>query len=121
DFLDLTPTVLSKGFRINTTFGIDYNLQASVTSAVVEILKKQIIADLQSGGYGSDHVSVKVEFARAAESSLDLAIITDFIGSCAGDYQVLHRLVQKICVDACNANGWVIPFNQLTVHMAKDH
>jgi hypothetical protein len=34
------------------------------------------------------------------------------------DYQRLQRLVQKTCVETCNDNGWVIPFTQVTLHMA---
>jgi small-conductance mechanosensitive channel len=63
--------------------------------------------------------SLKVEFASAASSSLDFAMLADFTGELASRCNVLERLIQKTCVEVCNEQGWVIPFTQITVHQAN--
>ena len=69
--------------------------------------------------YGREAVrSIKVEFTTAGASSLDYQIIADFDGSLASRYQVINRRIQRLCVETCNAEGWVIPFTQVTVHQA---
>ena len=45
-------------------------------------------------------------------------MLCDFRGEAAPDYENLTRLVNQLCVDACDANGWVIPFQQVTLHVA---
>lgn len=117
-FLEACPENLSRGFRITSVFGIDYRHQAISTSQVPEILT-QALTTVLVGEYGRESIhSIKVEFAHAGASSLDYQILVDADGSMAGRYQVLQRLIQKVCVDTCNAENWVIPFQQITVHNA---
>ncbi|MEM1442805.1 MAG: hypothetical protein AAGF67_10715 [Verrucomicrobiota bacterium] len=119
DFLGKSPKNLSSGFRISSLFGIDYDLQADCTTKIPETMwafvSKQVCALI------GDHdklVSLKVEFASAGASSLDLAIIADFDGSLASKYQTFERAIQKFAVECCNENGWGIPFTQITLHNA---
>ena len=58
-----------------------------------------------------------VEFNQAAASSLDIAVIGIFYGGAAPDYFGVRRLMNRLAVDVCNAHDWVIPFNQVSVHM----
>ena len=43
----------------------------------------------------------------------------NFDGDAAERYGILRRCLQKFCVEACNANDWVIPLPQITVHAAE--
>jgi small-conductance mechanosensitive channel len=61
-----------------------------------------------------------VEFDEAAASSLNLFIYASFTGDAADSYFRIRRTLQSLAVDACNTNGWVIPFNQVTVHLAQE-
>ncbi len=118
DFLELVPENLSNGFRISSTFGIDYQHQAICTTTVPEIFTKAITSELTKL-HGRDAVrSIQVQFSSAAASSLDYTVLADFDGSLAAKYNPLKRLIQKICVDVCNENNWNIPFTQITVHQA---
>ncbi|MGD9876849.1 hypothetical protein [Desulfococcus sp.] len=116
DFLGLGPKNISKGFRIKIVFGLDYNLQASITQAVPEKLEASLRAKLEETGYYGDLVQLKVEVAAAGPSSLDLAIIADFSGKMACYYNKLNRLINRMAIETCNENEWNIPFPQLTVH-----
>lgn len=117
-FLEQTPENLSRGFRLSLKFGIDYQHQAICTTEVPAVFQRALEARLiETVGKDALH-SLKVEFAGAASSSLDFAILADFTGEVAARCNVLERLIQKTCVEVCNGQGWVIPFTQITVHQA---
>jgi hypothetical protein len=119
EFLEQTPENLTRGFRVSCVFGIDYRHQPEAVSSVPEILEREISTALIAD-YGREGLrSVKVEFTAAGASSLDYKILADFDGSLGPRYHALHRRIQTICVATCNAQGWVIPFTQITVHQAE--
>jgi hypothetical protein len=118
DFLSRSPENLSFGFRVACIFGIDYTHQSEATTSVPEIMLRAL-TNVLMGDYGREKIrSIKVEFLKAESSSLDYQINVDVDGEMASRYQFLARQVQKVCVDASNANGWIIPFTQITVHQA---
>jgi len=120
DFLSKTPLVLSKGFRHHVSFGIDYGLQSQSTSEIPKTLKSFMQKALIDRKYDKADFTLKVEFEEAGASSLNIAVIGDFKGDLASKHNELKRLMSRLCVDACNENGWNIPFEQLTVHMAAN-
>ena len=65
-------------------------------------------------------MNLRVEFANASASSLDIVIIADFKGSQAPIYNRLRRSIQRWCVDACTENDWEIPFAQMVIHQGED-
>jgi hypothetical protein len=119
DFLALAPEVISRNFRVRTVFGVDYGLQAKVTTEIPEALCAAVRRGLLTVIGEEDIQHIKVEFCEAGESSLDLEIIADIKGGVASKYETLNRLLQKSAVDACNEHGWTIPFPQLTLHKAE--
>lgn len=116
-YLAATPVNLSSGFRIKLLFGLDYNLQRIITTQVPGILKQAVENELFKAGFRESMKFIRTDFKQAASSSLDIEISADFSGSSARDYVQIKRLMQRACVDTCNAENWTIPFNQLTVHM----
>jgi len=119
DFLAASPENLAAGYRISTRFGIDYAHQPVSTTEVPGILRARVEEALHEA-VGREAVrSVKAEFAAAGASSLDYEVIADFDGSVSSRKNVLERLLQAACVDACNENGWGIPFTQVTIHGAE--
>lgn len=118
EFLQQNPNNLSTNFRIEETFGIDYQHQAISTQEIPETLKNILKEELTKGGYKDDLINLNVEFKEAGISSLDLTILADFSGRVAKDRDILSRMLQRIAVDACNSHGWVIPFTQITLHTA---
>ena len=116
DFLSLAPKNISQSFRIKEVFGISYDLQKESTGEVLEIMDRYIREQIIKEGYGDDLMNLRVEFAYANASSLDIVVITDFKGSQAPVYNRIRRAIQRWCVDACTANGWEIPFTQMVIH-----
>lgn len=118
DFLAQTPLNLSVNFRLKIPFGISYDLQAVSTNTVLATLDSYLRIQLAEEGYEDALMNLRVEFAEAGGSSLDLVVIADFNGELAPLYNRLSRAIQRWCVDACTKNNWDIPFPQLTVHKA---
>ena len=123
DYLSRSPVNLSSGFRLWITFGLDYAHQGIITREAPSILKKAIIDGLVEEGHGDIIDTIDVRFKESGPSSLDLEIIADLKGNAGAKYYLFERDIQRICVDACNRHQWVIPFQQVKVHMAgiPDH
>ncbi|WP_321494637.1 hypothetical protein [uncultured Desulfobacter sp.] len=116
DFLAMAPLNLSVNFRLKVPFGISYGHQQDATTAIPELLSAYIQKNIEKEGYAEDLLNLRVEFAEAGASSLDLVVITDFKGNQAPLYNRLKRSVQRWCVDAASQYNWDIPFPQITVH-----
>ncbi len=118
DFLAKSPRNLATNFRIKEFIGISYKLQRQATNQIPDILHAYIQGRIEQEGYGDKLLNLRVEFAQASNSSLDLAVIADFQGELGDLYNRLRRAIQRWCVDACSEYGWEIPFPQMTLHGA---
>lgn len=118
DYLALQPTNLSKGFRLEVSFGIDYRHQVDATSSIPERLAAALRDRLPQEPGGSAVESIDVEFQQAAASSLDLLAVVRCAGAAAPHYSGLRRAVMAALVDASTKLSLSIPFPQLTVHRA---
>ncbi|MCF7732449.1 MAG: hypothetical protein K9N23_12210 [Akkermansiaceae bacterium] len=119
EFLAATPENLSTGFRVTAVFGIDYQHLAGATDEVVEVFSRALTTRL-IGKHGRELIrSVTVEFASAAASALEYLVQVDCAGGLASRLRQLERMIQSVCVEVCEARGWVIPFTQLTIHQAE--
>ncbi len=119
DFLGLVPVNLMKSFRVSGVFGIDYSHQKISTTEVPTLFESRLEIALIDLLEDREHLnSVKVEFALAGQSSLDFKVLADFKGDAASRYDKIDRAIQRICVDVCNEQGWIIPFTQVTIHNA---
>ena len=116
DFLGMTPLNLSMNFRLKIPFGISYNLQKEATNLIPDQLSAFIETRIEEEGYKEDLLNLRVEFANAGSSSLDLVVIADFKGKQAPLYNRISRAIQRWCVDAATGHGWEIPFPQLDIH-----
>ena len=116
DYLALSPRNLSTGFRIRTTFGIDYKHQAESTTTIPECMQKTLELGLQNL-IGKDQIRhLRVELCAAGPSSLNYQIELDVEGANAPKREVIRRAISQLLVNASNENHWEIPFPQLTVH-----
>ena len=116
DFLACSPRNLATNFRIKETLGVSYALQQDVTAGIPDTLQAFIQQRAEQEGYGERLLNLRVEFAQAGSSSLDLVVIADFEGELGDLYNRLRRAIQRWCVDACSEYGWEIPFPQMTLH-----
>jgi len=121
DFLAQNVRNLSRdGFGVAATFGIDYQHQAICLDTVPTRFRQAILDRFSEAGLKQDIHDILVEFSGAGTSSLDYRIYLVLNGRAAAAYYKAERLVQQACVDACNREGWVIPFTQVTVHSAEE-
>ena len=118
NFLDLNPINLSRDFRAEVEFGVDYRHQDIATTTIPDTLKSFVTEGLLKLIDRSDLRSVNVDFLRAGASSLDYEVEADVSGRAAHLHEDIERALARLLVEACNANGWTIPFPQLTVHQS---
>jgi hypothetical protein len=118
EFAAQTLERLNGGYRVDISFGLDYGDQAEITTAMRETMERGVDARWRTSHWADALISTSVEFQEAGASSLDYYVRVDLDGSCAFDYQAQARQLARFCVDICNEQGWVIPFTQLTLHMA---
>lgn len=118
DFLDLHPKNLSERFRVTTTFGVDYKHQALATAGIPATMRQRLQAELPTVVGPDNILDLQVLFSCASSSSLDYLILVDLKGAAASQSALIPGAIQRILVDACNENGWTIPFTQVTIHNA---
>jgi hypothetical protein len=118
DFLAKSPRNLATNFRLKEIIGISYKLQKESTTSIPQRLHTYLQERIEREGYGDQLLNLRVEFAQANASSLDVVVIADFKGELGDLYNRLRRAIQRWCVDACSEYGWEIPFPQLTLHGA---
>ncbi len=118
-FIEQSPRNLSQnGFIVSSRFGIDYRHQRQLRD-IQPILEKEIEAGLRQLSLGQYLQTFILEFAEAGASSLDFIVIAGFQPQAADSYPKLQRLIQAEVVDACNRHQLNIPFNEMTVHLAR--
>ena len=117
DFLSRRPRNLSrKGFSVIQTFGIDYQHQATVTTTILDTYRQAIEEAIESSSFAAYSKDIIVAFNAASASSLDFKVVASFSGEPAIEYYAIERLIQTSSVDVANREGWVIPFQQITLH-----
>ena len=84
------------------------------------MLEAHVAKRIEEEGYGDKLVNLRVEFAAANTSSLDMVVIADFKGELGDLYNRLRRAIQRWCVEAATDQGWEIPFQQITLHHAGE-
>ncbi|MET0066080.1 MAG: hypothetical protein ABW076_07025 [Candidatus Thiodiazotropha sp.] len=115
DFLAASPRNLSTNFRLKEIIGISYKHQQESTTRIPEMLQEYIRGRVSEEGYADQMLNLRVEFAAANSSSLDICVIADFSGDLGDLYNRLRRALQRWCVEACSAYDWEIPFPQMTL------
>jgi hypothetical protein len=118
DFLSVPTENLSHGFRIRQRFGIDYSHQAICTDVVPKKMHAALLKGLNKAFDGGHLNQLRVELIEAGASSLDYTIQADYQAEAAPQYQQIQRAMQRLLVEICNQEGWIIPFTQVTVHQA---
>lgn len=117
DFLSRRLRNLSReGFMIYEIFGFDYQHQNDIATTILATYKQAIGEAIKKSPFAESNTYFDVEFNNASASSLDFKIFAAFNGKAAMDYFKIKRLLQKASVDVANRHGWVIPFQQVTVH-----
>jgi len=120
EYYAMPITNLSRGktFGIATTFGLDYSIQNESLGEVPKVLKSVVQEALTGIGQEKAAREVMVELNEAGASSLDYMIYATFPSENASDYYRFGRTIRQACVQACNENGWSIPYPQMVMHQA---
>lgn len=120
DFINMNPQNLSvNGYAVEVIFGVDYSHQAFLFSDIIPNFKEKIKTEILSK-YEKELVKdVIVDFQQAGASSLDVRFFMLCDGKLASEKPNIERKAQSLFVESCNEKDYIIPFNQLQVHMTK--
>ncbi len=116
DFLSLSPKNLSRNYRIQMVFGIDYKYQSICTTDIpgkMTVMLKENLLEIMDE---SEVLRVVVDFFQPNASSLDYEYEAFIKGTSAHLYEEVERTMIYSFTNACNKYGWEIPFQQITLH-----
>ncbi|MBX2883754.1 MAG: hypothetical protein KTR32_27625, partial [Granulosicoccus sp.] len=82
-------------------------------------LRRSIEVAFGNSRFAEHVMSIKVDFHRAAASSLDYILFIQCDAEIAISRYAIERIAQQACVTLCNKNNWSIPFQQLMVHQGQ--
>lgn len=118
-FLQQHPRRLSERFRLVERFRLDYRHQAIATTEVPRRMQEALAEALPAHLEADELKALSVCFEAAGPSSLDYRVQVQLAGSAAPRFELIRGRIQQILVDACNRQGWTIPFTQITLHQAS--
>ncbi|QPJ61083.1 MAG: hypothetical protein G3M70_03940 [Candidatus Nitronauta litoralis] len=122
EFLTMKPRNISGGYAIVIKFGLDYSLQKNICEDIPNLFLENLEEEFKDHFESKPPVFsfIKVKFDTAGPSSLDLVVLVGVNANQGESYFSLRRDVNKVLVEVCNREGYIIPFNQMTVTMAPD-
>jgi len=117
DFLALSPTNLSKGFRLEARFRLApaHNNEAATT--IPPQLEKSLTARLAATNWVPDTLSV--QYRRTLPSFLELSVFADFPGPCAKDHPLIAMALEQHCLETAADMAWVLPSHRMAVQMVQ--
>ncbi len=117
-YLGQNPKNLSRNYRIQMVFGIDYKYRSICTSEIQDKMLERFKIELEDLLGEDQLIKATTDFFSANTSSLDYEYEAYVRGSSAHIYEEVERVMVKSFADTCNAYGWEIPFQQITLHNA---
>jgi small-conductance mechanosensitive channel len=120
-FLSLNPVNLSHDFGVEIIFGVDYSHQKELTNTLLSNFRANFKdkLDHELGENTNKIKNIDISIHAANTSSLDLRIFLHCEGEMAPYKQLVERESSKVAIEICNEFKYIIPFNQLTVHMQQ--
>lgn len=118
DFMTEAPRNLSTGYRVRTEFGLDYRHQGIATVEIPDKLGEYVERGLKDMIGPGGVTSVDVDLLSAGDSAIVFEVEACINGGYADRFEDVEREIPRLLVDACNREGWVIPFPQMVLHRA---
>lgn len=117
-FIDLSPTVLSGGFRHTLTVGFHFRHQNDLLRTIAPTLNKFLREKLGTFEWGNSLNALSIESLPPRTSDFPLAILADFKGEAAQFYDIIKRALAGAVIECCTVHKWEIPYDQLVIHQA---
>lgn len=109
DYLGKKPRNLSRdGFAIPINFKLNYLHHETILTDIMPTLRAYLEEQLAQQPFHPHLTGLLVEFNEAANSSLNLLIVSMFTGAGAEDYWSIHRFLHRTILSACNHYNWAI-------------
>jgi predicted nucleic acid-binding Zn-ribbon protein len=111
-FLNQHPLNISHGFRIRSTFAVDY-AQLPLAEKVCSALVQHVTAGLHRIVGPDGLIHLNAELKQASPSWMEVELLGDFHGRSAEKHNVLCRAFQRLAMEASIEQGWGIPLPQV--------
>ncbi|WP_300667099.1 hypothetical protein [Desulfoluna sp.] len=117
DFLNVSPTNLSHGFRLETRFRLAPAYQAEVATTLSKQLEASLTDRLKATDWPCQALSVL--YRRTLPSFLELSVLADFPGSCAKDHPLIAMALEQFCLETAETMAWELPSHRMAVQMVQ--
>lgn len=117
DFYSMQVQNVAEGFYVSPTFGLDYSHTDLKVSDVAQAFEAKVREKLDEIGVTQYLRSISVQVKRIIYGqAIEYAVVMEYDGECAGSYFRIERLTNHACLEVCQAKGWKLPRQQLSVH-----
>jgi small-conductance mechanosensitive channel len=122
EFLNLNPINLSTGFDLFIEFGLNHSVQEKIPDEIPQLFESEIQKQFKERieKKPADFNELNVMFSEITPTSLNLTIIVKVDGRLANEYYIIRKEINSALVRVCNANGFAIPSNQITIDFPQD-
>ncbi|BCS98319.1 hypothetical protein DSLASN_39510 [Desulfoluna limicola] len=117
DFLALSPTNLSHGFRLEARFRLSVTHRAEATATIPNELQTSLTTRLAATNWPPKALSVL--YRRTLPSFLELSILADFPGPCAADHPLIAMALEQFCMETAGDMAWELPTHRMAVEMVQ--
>jgi len=117
DFLALSPTNLSHGFRLEARFRLSVTHRAEAATTIPNELETSLATRLTATDWAPKTLSVL--YRRTLPSFLELSILADFPGTCAADHPLIAMALEQFCLETAGDMAWELPTHRMAVEMVQ--
>ena len=117
EFLALSPTNLSHGFRLEARFRLAPSHRNEAATTIPAALEKSLTDRLTQTHWTPDALSV--QYRRTLPSFLELSILADFPGPCAKDHPLIAMALEQHCLETAADMAWDLPTHRMAVQMVE--
>jgi len=110
EFLKLSPTNLSNGFRIAANIHFDENHQSRLVDKIIETLTLSVQTEVEKHSFGQWLISVKTMISEVGPVAFQLTILAILKGEASLYYEDIKNDILSSCISTCNENHWHIAF-----------
>jgi len=114
-YLELSPTVLSTGFRREIFFGLEHTLLKEIITGLPSLAETHVRAALEEK-LGDKVTYVETVLSEVTDTRLNLRVRVDVNGEGASSWGDIPAWVQQALVALGTSEGWNIPIPQLRIH-----
>ncbi|SCY90126.1 hypothetical protein [Desulfoluna spongiiphila] len=118
EFLALSPTNLSHGFRLEARFRLDPCHRNEAATTIPSALEKSLTDRFTKTHWAPE--ALTVQYRRTLPSFLEISVLADFPGPCAKDHPLIAMALEQHCLETAAEMAWDLPTHRMAVQMVQE-